>query len=177
MIRRNSCSVIFRPFLCRIGFNFGVACRIIYICSFSKGRIVNFVDFLYRIKQELDLKQDKDVANFLGLEIKAFSARKARNSVPEDKLRLAAIAHPDMKIDVDYILTGTRSGQTEIVRAPSPSYTDKRLPEKSTPSLSEEEQELLALFRQSSELGRAVIMSAARGAEKKEAASAADQVA
>ena len=70
---------------------------------------MNFVDFLYRIKQELDLKQDKDVANFLGLEIKAFSARKARNSVPEDKLRLAAIAHPDMKIDVDYILTGTRS--------------------------------------------------------------------
>ena len=36
---------------------------------------------------------------------------------------------------------------------------------------------LLVLFRQSSELGRAVIMSAARGAEKKEAASAADQVA
>ena len=53
----------------------------------------------------------------------------------------------------------------------------KRLPEKSTPSLSEEEQELLALFRQSSELGRAVIMSAARGAEKKEAASAAGEVA
>nr|DAJ36929.1 MAG TPA: hypothetical protein [Caudoviricetes sp.] len=26
MIRRNSCSVIFRPFLCRIGFNCGVAC-------------------------------------------------------------------------------------------------------------------------------------------------------
>ena len=125
---------------------------------------MNFVDFLYRIKQELDLKQDKDVANFLGLEIKAFSARKARNSVPEDKLRLAAIAHPDMKIDVDYILTGTRSGQTEIVRAPSP-------------SLSGEEQELLALFRQSSELGRTVIMSAARGAEKKEAASAAGEVA
>ena len=43
--------------------------------------------------------------------------------------------------------------------------------------LSAEEQELLALFRQASELGRAVIMSAARGAEKKEAASAADQVA
>ena len=43
--------------------------------------------------------------------------------------------------------------------------------------LGAEEQELLALFRQASELGRAVIMSAARGAEKKEAASAADQVA
>lgn len=51
-------------------------------------------------------------------------------------------------------------------------------PSETLPSgLGAEEQELLALFRQASELGRAVIMSAARGAEKKEAASAADQVA
>lgn len=43
--------------------------------------------------------------------------------------------------------------------------------ETSMPSekLSKEEQELLALFRQASDLGRAVIMSAARGAEKKTA--------
>ena len=34
-------------------------------------------------------------------------------------------------------------------------------------SLSNKELELLALFRQASELGQAVILSAARGAEKK----------
>lgn len=43
--------------------------------------------------------------------------------------------------------------------------------------LSPEERELLAMFRAASGLGRAVILSAARGAEKKETASAADKVA
>ena len=54
---------------------------------------------------------------------------------------------------------------------------DERQSETLPSGLGAEEQELLALFHQSSELGRAVIMSAARGAEKKEAASAAGQVA
>ena len=62
-------------------------------------------------------------------------------------------------IDIDYVMHGNR---------PTAMPSDV---------LSAEEQELLALFRQASELGRAVIMSAARGAEKKETASAADQVA
>ena len=65
---------------------------------------MQFVDFLYRIKQSLDLKQDKDVADFLGLSEKAFSARKNRNSIPEQQLRMAAAEHPNLQIDVDYIL-------------------------------------------------------------------------
>ena len=69
---------------------------------------MQFVDFLYRIKQSLDLKQDKDVADFLGLSEKAFSARKNRNSIPEQQLRLAAAKHPNLQIDVDYILTGSK---------------------------------------------------------------------
>lgn len=72
-------------------------------------------------------------------------------------------------INLNWLLTGVGSpfiGEA----AENPSET---LPS----GLGAEEQELLALFRQASELGRAVIMSAARGAEKKEAASAADQVA
>ena len=72
-------------------------------------------------------------------------------------------------INLNWLLTGVGSPFIEEA-AESPS-------EPLLPSLGGEEQELLALIRQSSELGRAVIMSAARGAEKKEAASAADQVA
>ncbi|STZ76305.1 DNA-binding protein [Bergeriella denitrificans] len=53
-------------------------------------------------------------------------------------------------IDVDYVM-----GEERI--------------EQPSENLNEIEQELLALFRRSSELGRAVILSAARGAEKKEA--------
>lgn len=69
---------------------------------------MEFVDFLYRLKQALDLKQNKDVADFLGLSEKAFSARKNRNSIPEQHLRAAAAMHPDLHLDVDYILTGSR---------------------------------------------------------------------
>ena len=118
-----------------------------------------FVGFLERIKQELDFKNDKDVAEFLGLEPKAFSIRKKRDSIPVDAVRAAAFEHPELNADWGYILTGRRE---KSVKMPSE-------------KLSKEEQELLALFRQSSDLGRAVILSAARGAEKK-AASSADKV-
>ena len=96
---------------------------------------MEFVDFLTRIKQELDFKNDKDVADFLGLEIKAFSARKQRNSIPKDKLRAAAQARPEMNIDVEYILTGSRTNQISLQMQPES-------------TLSTEEQELLDLFRQ-----------------------------
>ena len=75
-----------------------------------------------------------------------------------------------LRINLNWLLTG--EGVFFVDNAVS-----VELPETTPSGLNAEEQELLALFRQSSELGRAVIMSAARGAEKKEAASAADQVA
>lgn len=56
-------------------------------------------------------------------------------------------------INIDYVMTGMLSEKT--FKQPENSLTDKEL-------------ELLALFRQASELGQAVILSAARGAEKKE---------
>ena len=123
-----------------------------------------FVDFLERIKQELDLKKDKDVAQFLGLEPKAFSIRKKRDSIPVDAVRAAAYEHPEMNVDWSYILTGRRNEAVKKKASPSD-------------GLSPEERELLAMFRAASGLGRAVILSAARGAEKKETASAADKVA
>ena len=57
-------------------------------------------------------------------------------------------------IDIDYVMTG-QNNNVETFRQPENSLSNKEL-------------ELLALFRQASELGQAVILSAARGAEKKE---------
>lgn len=96
---------------------------------------MEFVDFLGRIKQELDFKNDKDVADFLGLEIKAFSARKRRNSIPIDRLRAVTQAHPEMNIDVEYILTGKRKNKKNLQMQPKS-------------MLSREEKKLLAIFRQ-----------------------------
>lgn len=56
-------------------------------------------------------------------------------------------------IDIDYVMTGIAA--KNVFRQPENALTDKEL-------------ELLALFRQASDLGQAVILSAARGAEKKE---------
>lgn len=56
-------------------------------------------------------------------------------------------------IDIDYVMTGIAA--ENVFRQPENSLTDKEL-------------ELLVLFRQASDLGQAVILSAARGAEKKE---------
>ena len=69
-----------------------------------------------------------------------------------------------MNVDWSYILTGRRNEAVKKKASPSD-------------GLSPEERELLAMFRAASGLGRAVILSAARGAEKKETASAADKVA
>lgn len=133
---------------------------------------MDFADFLYRIKQELDLKQDKDVADFLNLEIKAFSARKTRNSVPVDKLKAAALANPELKIDVEYILTGKRPNEISV---------DKST--KVEKELSVEEQELLDIFRQLESSDRhalkrqAQMLLAIAQQEKKEAEVATNQIA
>ena len=78
--------------------------------------------------------------------------------------------HTHLGINLNWLVSG--------VGKPLADETDLAVrPVHFSSDLNAEEQELLALFRQSSELGRAVIMSAARGAEKKEAAFAAGQVA
>ncbi len=129
---------------------------------------MDFVDFLYRIKQELDLKQDKDVAAFLGLGSGAFSARKTRNSIPDSHLKMAALAHPEMHIDVEYILTGKRSNvenSTNIV-------------DRNELALSDEEQKLLAMFRQLNPEARAAVFGMMQPLlPKKPAASESGEVA
>lgn len=57
-------------------------------------------------------------------------------------------------IDIDYVMTG-KNNNVETFRQPENPLSNKEL-------------ELMALFRQASELGQAVILSVARGAEKKE---------
>lgn len=72
------------------------------------------VDFdrerLQRLKEALRVSKDKELAEALGMGEKAFNARKARNSFPVKELFAAASKHPDLKIDVPYVLTGIPSG-------------------------------------------------------------------
>jgi bacteriophage CI repressor helix-turn-helix domain len=68
----------------------------------------NFTDQLNRLKTELSLTMDKDVAQFLGLSKSAFAERKRRGVFPEEALRLADLANPHLKLNVEYILTGKK---------------------------------------------------------------------
>lgn len=68
----------------------------------------SFTDKLNRLKTALSLTMDKDVAKFLGFTKSAFAERKRRGVFPEEALRLADLANPELKLDIDYILKGDR---------------------------------------------------------------------
>lgn len=66
----------------------------------------DFEEKLLRLKQQVGLVEDQDVAALLGLGKAAFSARKVRRSFPDDKLFVLKAQRPDLDIDVAYVLTG-----------------------------------------------------------------------
>ncbi len=59
-----------------------------------------------RLKEQVRIKTDKDIAALLGMDVSAFNKRKKRNSFPERELLALAAARPDLNLDVDYILNG-----------------------------------------------------------------------
>lgn len=72
---------------------------------------------LLRLKSELGVQSDKEVAAFLGLSDKAFSARKKRDVFPDDDVYALAAKRPDLSIDVDYVLTGRPSSDISKMAA------------------------------------------------------------
>ena len=68
---------------------------------------------LSRLKKVLEVREDQEAATALGMTKAAFSARKTRGSFPEKELRALAQQHPELGIDVEYVLTGGRLTQRE----------------------------------------------------------------
>jgi len=66
----------------------------------------NFMGALLRLKEQLGVEADKDVADLLGLSAKAFASRKNRDAFPEDKLLAMVARRPDLVVDPQYVLTG-----------------------------------------------------------------------
>ena len=62
-----------------------------------------FIEITNRLKFELNLSTDKEIAELLGLSKSAFAERKKRNSFPEKELLLLA---GQEGLDAEYILTG-----------------------------------------------------------------------
>ena len=73
-----------------------------------------FEETTLRLKQQLKVTEDKQVAEILGMTGNAWTMRKRRSSFPETELYALAAKRPDLGIDVDYVLTGTT--ETESLR-------------------------------------------------------------
>lgn len=74
---------------------------------------INFGEALSRLKVQMGVSEDQEVAEALGLSKAAFSARKGRDSFPEKELRALLNERPELPIDVDYVLTGRQQKVAE----------------------------------------------------------------
>lgn len=83
--------------------------------NFKRFLMKNFTNIVNRLKTELSISMDKDVAEFLGMSKSAFAERKRRGVFPEEALRLADLGHPELKLDVEYILSGQRNATREFL--------------------------------------------------------------
>lgn len=66
-----------------------------------------------RLKRVLRVRDDKDVAEALGMSPAAYSDRKRRGAFPRDKMLALQATRPDLGIETIYVLTGT----TQLERA------------------------------------------------------------
>lgn len=70
-----------------------------------------FLSILLRLKVQLVLLHDSEIAKALGMAATAFHDRKERESFPIKNLWALSAQRPDLKLDVGYILTGERKAE------------------------------------------------------------------
>lgn len=68
-----------------------------------------FSEAMLRLKHELRVSKDSEVAELLGLGKTALSERKKRGSFPQKEVLFLAEARPELGLDAAYVLTGMRS--------------------------------------------------------------------
>ena len=74
-----------------------------------------FEDSLERLKKQLHLHKDQEIAAALGMSKSAFAERKKRDAFPDEKLWALAQNQPELNIDVLGVLTGiSTKGHKEI---------------------------------------------------------------
>lgn len=65
-----------------------------------------FEKALLRLKEQLNVATDRDVAEKIGLGEKALNARKKRDSFPIKEVFALAAEQPELGIDPDWVVTG-----------------------------------------------------------------------
>lgn len=110
--------------------------------SSAAAMSANFHAAMMRLKEQLGVERDRQVAAYLRMTPTALFERKRRGTFPVDKLRAAAQQQPDRPIDVDYVLAALEPAQNQ--------HTTTTL-DSDTLALANE---LSSISRQASRLGR-----------------------
>lgn len=76
-----------------------------------------FEEATLRLKQQLKVSEDRQVAEILGMTSQAFVMRKKRGSFPEKELWALVAQRPDLKLDVGYILNGISKSHAAPVKS------------------------------------------------------------
>lgn len=84
-----------------------------HILQYSKELMENFLAALLRLKEQLVMQTDKQVADALGMSATAFNQRKARAAFPETEVLALSARRPELKLDVTYVLTGERVSELQ----------------------------------------------------------------
>ncbi|SUB23908.1 helix-turn-helix domain-containing protein [Avibacterium avium] len=115
----------------------------------------SFKGKLIRLKNELNVETDKEVAEYLEMTNNAFTVRKSRNSFPEKELFALKAKRPELNLDMDYILLGHRRETYEAMEK-------EALKDMPKPDFSDKTGLLVQLFMQCDDQGRAAILSVAQ---------------
>ena len=130
---------------------------------------------LLRLKQTLGETEDQAIAAALGMSKAALADRKKRDAFPVDKFKALAADRPELKLDVQYVLTGesneldrrmyaigtaTRIAST-VRDADSRAAVQNEVFKALVDSLSEDEQRLVSCYRGADAQGKAVLLSTA----------------
>jgi transcriptional regulator with XRE-family HTH domain len=65
-----------------------------------------FTDFLNRLKKQVGVSKDKEIAELLGMSVTAFAERKKRGSIPIKEVFDLARQRPGLEIDPDWVVSG-----------------------------------------------------------------------
>lgn len=87
-----------------------------------------FEEATLRLKQQLKVTEDKQVAEVLGMTGNAWTMRKRRSSFPETELYALAAKRPELGIDVNYVLTGesTKAATAKMAMNMGPRFEEIR---------------------------------------------------
>lgn len=113
----------------------------------------SFKEKLLRLKNELKISTDKEVAAVLGMKPTAFAERKKTNSFPDKQIFELAKERPEL--DIDYILLGHRRKTYEAMEK-------EALKDMPKADFSDKTGLLVQLFLQCDDQGKAAILSVAQ---------------